>query len=113
MKIKISTDFSRIPAARYPWEGDFCGQDFRENVLLPKLKEAIRKNEKLYIDLDGTAGMGTSFLEESFGGLIRIDKISYEDIKKTIEFLSNADEDYESEIEQYLLEAKENEEKNK
>lgn len=30
MKIKIATDFSRIPGARYPIEGDFSGQEFRK-----------------------------------------------------------------------------------
>ena len=65
MKIKIATDFSRIPGARYPIEGDFSGQEFRKKILLPQLKEAINNHEELIIDLDGTAGLGTSFLEES------------------------------------------------
>ena len=69
--IKIATDFSRIPGARYPEEGDYSGQEFRQNVLHPALKKAIEMNVKLIVDLDGTAGLGTSFLEESFGGLIR------------------------------------------
>jgi hypothetical protein len=60
MKIKISTDFSKRPCARFLSEGDFPGEEFREKFLLPKLKEAISKNEKLEIDLDGTSGLGTS-----------------------------------------------------
>ena len=39
--IKIATDFSRIPGARYPEEGDYSGQEFRQNVLHPALKKAI------------------------------------------------------------------------
>ena len=74
--IKIATDFSRIPGARYPEEGDYSGQEFRQNVLHPALKKAIEMNVKLIVDLDGTAGLGTSFLEESFGGLIRRDQNS-------------------------------------
>ena len=50
--------------------------------------------------LDGTAGLGTSFLEEAFGGLIRIDNISYDDIQSTLEYISEEDEDYIEEINQ-------------
>ena len=109
MKIKISTDFSRIPGARFSSEGDFPGEDFREKVLLPKLKEAISKNEKLEIDLDGTAGLGTSFLEESFGGLIRVNQIKYNEIINTIKIISINDPDYIIEINDYLKEAYEKE----
>lgn len=91
MKIKIATDFSRIPGARYPEEGDFSGQEFRNKVLLPQLKKAIQENVKLTIDLDGTAGLGTSFLEEAFGGLIREDKLDYAQIIETLEFVSEED----------------------
>jgi hypothetical protein len=109
MKIKIATDFSRIPCARFLSEGDFPGEEFREKILLPKLKDAIDKNEKLEIDLDGTAGLGTSFLEESFGGLIRVDKMDYKIIIETISFISDDDPDYIDEINDYLKEAYEKE----
>lgn len=66
--ITISVDFSRIPGARFPAEGDYSGQEFRQNILAPKLKEAIDSNQRLKVILDGTAGLGTSFLEESFWG---------------------------------------------
>jgi hypothetical protein len=105
IKIQIAKDFSRTPGARFPEEGDFSGQDFRENILLPKLKEAFKLNVKLEIDLDGTAGMGTSFLEEAFGGLIRYNKIDYNKIKDTIIFISKSDPEYIREIKIYMEEA--------
>ena len=108
-KIKISEDFSEVPAARYPSEGDYSGQEFRENILFPNLKKAIDSNEKLDIDLDGTAGLGTSFLEESFGGLIRIHKLKYEEIITHINLISNEEPDYIVEIFEYLEAAKKNE----
>lgn len=40
---------------------DFFGPDFRQNP-----------GEKILIDLDGTVGYGSSFLEEGFGGLLRM-----------------------------------------
>lgn len=89
--IKIATDFSRIPGARYPEEGDYSGQEFRQNVLHPALKKAIEMNVKLIVDLDGTAGLGTSFLEESFGGLIRRDHINYNILKQTLIIISDED----------------------
>ena len=109
MNIKLAQHFSKTPGARYPSEGAFSAQDFREKWLRPNLQEAINKNVKLEIDIDGTAGIGTSFLEESFGGLIRVDKISYDDIKKTITIISNDDPEYIDEINNYLEYANENE----
>ncbi|MDR0971382.1 MAG: STAS-like domain-containing protein [Bacteroidales bacterium] len=106
MKIKIATDFSRMPAARLPEEGDFSGQEFRQKILLPKIKEAIEKNERLEIDLDGTAGLGTSFLEESFGGLIRVNNLDYQTVINTLDFVSIEDKDYIEEIKDYLKDAK-------
>lgn len=103
--VSIAKDFSRIPGARFPQEGDHSGQEFRTKVLLPKLREAIAKKEKLCVILDGTAGLGTSFLEEAFGGLIREDNIPYEELQSTIVLVSEEDEDYMEEIKQYIKEA--------
>ena len=107
--IKIATDFSRIPGARYPEEGDYSGQEFRQNVLHPALKKAIEMNVKLIVDLDGTAGLGTSFLEESFGGLIRRDHINYNILKQTLIIISDEDPDYIEEVDNYIEDAYEKE----
>lgn len=111
MEINIALDFSRIPGARYPEEGDFSGQEFRQKILLPKLQEAIKKQEKLTVNLDGTAGLGTSFLEESFGGLIRVDKFDVDSLENTLNFISEEDPDYITEIWSYINEAYEQESK--
>ena len=105
MTISIAKDFSTIPGARFPEEGDFSGQDFRNNVLCPALKKAVSNNEVLTVVLDGTAGLGTSFLEESFGGLIRNDKFSLDTIQKFIVFVSEEEPDYITENNQYIKEA--------
>lgn len=110
--ISIAKDFSRIPGARFPEEGNYSGQEFRNEVLLPNFKKAISADEKLKVILDGTAGLGTSFLEEAFGGLIRINNISYSEIKNTLILISDEDEDYIEEINQYLLEADEQKNRN-
>lgn len=107
MKINVRKNFSKAPGPRYKEEGANSGELFREELLAPKLKEAIGNGSKLTIELDGTAGFGTSFLEESFGGLIREDGFNYDDIKRTLVFISKEDPYLTEEIEEYLLDAKE------
>ncbi|WP_417377286.1 STAS-like domain-containing protein [Gimesia maris] len=75
IRIDIAKDYSYTPGPRLKTEGDFSGELFRETILLPAVREAVARNDRILVDLDGTSGFGTSFLEESFGGLIRNDKI--------------------------------------
>lgn len=101
-RLKISTDFSDTPGPRYIAEGPFSGEKFREDILYPKLKEVIDKNEKLVVDLDGTQGYGTSFLEESFGGLIRNNSLPIAVINQHIEVISKEEPYLINDIEEYL-----------
>lgn len=103
--LSIAKDFSTTPGARYEHEGPFPGKDFRDTILAPRLKKAIEEHDSLEINLDGTAGLGTSFLEESFGGLIREDKIPYDIVKSTLIFVSLENPEYVDEIKQYMEEA--------
>lgn len=106
MKIILKKDFSRTPGARNEQESlGFSGEKFREELLFPKLKEAIEKNQKLIVNLDGTSGCGPSFLEESFGGLIRINKMDYKEVKAKLEIISNEMPSYKKQIEKYLKNA--------
>lgn len=68
MNISIAKDFSDVPWGRYPADGDVCGQIFREQFLEKLLRES---QEVLIISLDGVEGLGSSFLDEAFGGLVR------------------------------------------
>lgn len=70
-RIAIATDFTKYPGPRYKASGPYSGELFREEILIPALDEAIRGGSKVVVDLDDVAGYGSSFLEESFGGLIR------------------------------------------
>lgn len=65
--ISVANDFSPVPAGRHREDGPFPGETFRDELLLPALKNF----EDVAVDLDGTEGYGSSFLEEAFGGLIR------------------------------------------
>jgi len=70
--IRIMKDFSEATGARTPEDGDYSGREFREKLLEPKYLEAEKSGKKLLVDLDGTEGYATSFLEEAFGGLARL-----------------------------------------
>jgi len=89
----VARQFSRTPGPRYVDEGDFSGELFRRDFLLPEVRAAIETGEILVVDLDGTAGYGTSFLEEAFGGLVREDKISAGALRRVLR-LQSSEEDY-------------------
>ena len=102
-KIKICDDFSDAPGGRYINEGEFSGEEFREQLLLPNLIKAEKDNEKLEIDFDGCYGFSTSFLEEAFGGLVRCCR--RKGILKIINIVSTEDEGLKDLVEKYILSA--------
>jgi hypothetical protein len=65
--INIAKDFSKYPAGRFITDGEYSGEQFREDILIP----ALENEDTIIIELDGTLGYGSSFLDEAFGGLIR------------------------------------------
>ena len=68
----IAKQYTDIPGPRLKKEGEYSGEDFRESVLIPLVEQAKAENKKILIDLDGGSGYPTSFLEEAFGGLVRV-----------------------------------------
>jgi STAS-like domain of unknown function (DUF4325) len=66
--INIAKDFSRAPAGRFVSDGPNSGERFRTEFLVP----ALASNQPVTLELDGTRGYGSSFLEEAFGGLLRL-----------------------------------------
>lgn len=65
----IAKQYTKLPGTRD--RGPHSGKDFREKVLKELVTKAISEEAKFVIDLAGTHGFAPSFLEESFGGLIR------------------------------------------
>jgi hypothetical protein len=95
VSLSVARDYSRTPGARYRWQGPFSGEEFRDYLAI-KLQDA----EKIVIDLDGTRGFGSSFLEEAFGGLVRIArqlKLDKNTVIHRIEIVSNQDPTYRQE----------------
>jgi len=66
----VAREFSLTPGPRSSKEGPYSGEKLLE-TLVPLFQEAIESDSELEIDLDGTAGYATSFLEAVFGGLVR------------------------------------------
>jgi hypothetical protein len=104
MLISIASDFSDTPGPRFRHEGDFSGQAFLEDLLEPKYIEAAKSGAKLTVDLDGTEGYATSFLEAAFGGLAR--KHPPESVLQTIDFKCEDEPLLKNEITFYIKEAR-------
>ena len=101
--ISIARDFSVTPGPRLIVEGDFSGEAFRETLLKPRFEKSLEKKEKLVVDLDGTVGYGTSFLEESFGGLART--YGSDSVMNTIDIISNEEPYLKDDVSDYILKA--------
>lgn len=64
--IVIVNDFTDTPGARTYEDGAYSGQEFFDKFLKPKFIEAEGSGVKLRIDLDGTNGYASSFINEAF-----------------------------------------------
>jgi hypothetical protein len=88
--LKISEDFYHDPFGRYPSDGEFSGEHFRKDYLIP----ALNNHDVVVVDLDGLPDdVGSSFFEEIFGGLVREGKdglLSKLKIKSSSTFLKSS-----------------------
>jgi len=80
--ISVVKDFYPRPYGRTDSDGEFNGAAFREKVLVP----ALKKYERVHVDLTGYNRYGRSFLDESFGGLIREDNYTLEQLSKVLTY---------------------------
>ena len=96
--INIAKDFSPYPYGRLERYSYTSGEKFREEFLLP----AIKEHDLIVIELDGTEGYGSSFLDEAFAGLIRTSNISKDVVLQKLEFVSKDDPSLIEEIKSYI-----------
>lgn len=89
IKIVIAKDFSDTPGARYKTDGPFSGEQFLEEILLPKFKEAIKKDCFVEIYLDDVWGYPSSFISGSFGKLAK--DYTSEEVLTHIKLISESD----------------------
>ena len=102
--ISVGKDFSDTPMGRYPTDGGFSGERFREELLAP----ALKTEDQVCVIIDDAEGYGSSFLEEAFGGIVRKGYQTASDLKKKLSIeLTNTDyELYRQLIWKYIAEAK-------
>jgi hypothetical protein len=100
-RISIASDFSPVPLGRFHADSPFNGTAFREKCLLP----ALAQHELTEIVFDGAEGYGSSFLEEAFGGLVRYDGFSKDDVLRRLILVSLEDPTLIDEVRQYIHEA--------
>ena len=96
VRINVAKDFSEFPAGRFRTDGPYSGERFRDDVLAP----ALRRAERIVVALDGTMGYGSSFLEEAFGGLLRIG-FNRSELKSKLS-IECSDRSHEAEIWDYI-----------
>jgi hypothetical protein len=82
--VNVAKQFTRFPSGRYAKNGDTSGEAFRERFL----EGPISRGESVVVELDGTIGYGSSFLEEAFGGLVRKLKILPSSLKTRLTLVS-------------------------
>lgn len=101
--IEVAKDFSDVPAGRLKKDGPASGEGFRE-LLLAKL----RSSDKVDVVLDGAEGYGSSFLEEAFGGLVRLGLFTADELKKRLNIIARSEpfKIYVTEIWGYIERAK-------
>lgn len=99
--INVARDFGRYPGGRFKSDGKYSGEAFRDDILVPKLKEF----DEVVIELDGTLGYGSSFLDEAFGGLVRIHKFTPDVLLNKLHILSK-DTSLILETKEYITKAK-------
>jgi len=86
-------DFTEYPGVRYKEQGDNdTGEDFYFKIINPSFQKALEENKMLEIDLDGTAGYASSFLDESFGNLVY--DFPYNEILSRLVIKSNEEPDW-------------------
>jgi hypothetical protein len=97
--INVAKEFSRTPGGRYYTDGEASGQEFRERILMP----ALRQYDSLIIELDGTRGYPSSFLDEAFVGAVRELGMSAADFMSRVKFKATGEfKIYVRDIESYV-----------
>jgi hypothetical protein len=96
--IDIGKDFTRFPSGRYAKYGSTSGEAFRSRFLEPAFSSAAQEIE---VRLDGTVGYGSSFLDEAFGGLVRLGKWPLSEIQHRLKLITK-EQSLKLEIDEYL-----------
>lgn len=100
MIINLKNDFSKWPSGRYAADGPDNATRFREEILVP----ALMAHLSVVVEIDGTLGLSSAWLEEAFGGLVSKHGFSYEVLERSLSINTNNDVDQYS-INRYISDA--------
>lgn len=65
--INLVQDFTDVPGGRYRELGPYSGEEFREDYLIPALKQ----HSVVQVILNGALGLPSSFIDEAFGSFAK------------------------------------------
>jgi hypothetical protein len=102
--ISIAKEFSPYPVGRFYGDGPDSGERFRDEYLEPPL----RAGDIVQVQLSGTEGYGSSFLDEAFGGIVRKLKLSEQDARARLHVVADddpVDQGYLAEALEYISDA--------
>lgn len=100
VELSVAKDFSEFPAGRYDADGPYPGQRFRRILV-----EKLRLGTSVTVSLDGTMGYGSSFLEEAFGGLVRVEGFTVAQLTSKLKVIAS-DQSLVAEVWSYIKSAK-------
>lgn len=83
-------DYTKFPGGRYAEDGEGNATNFRTEYLVTPLRNKTR----VVVDLGGVAGYSSAFLDEAFGGLVREENLSPEEVLNYMEFKAAPGEHY-------------------
>jgi len=81
INIVIAKDFSKTPFGRFMSDSPYSAEKFRKDFLVPALRSG---EQEVVVDFNGLLGVGSSFLEEAFGGLVRKEGLNKNGLQKRL-----------------------------
>ena len=81
INIVIANDFSKTPYGRIMSDSPYSAEKFRKDFLVPALRSG---EQEVVVDFNGILGVGSSFLEEAFGGLVRKEGLNKNGLQKRL-----------------------------
>ena len=92
LQYDVAKEYYPRPMGRFRKDGSHSGQRFREEVLLPFFK-SLRDapNQQLVLNFNGVSMTSSSYLDESFGGLIRTNGYTKDDLMRHLVLIVDED----------------------
>ncbi len=96
--LSVAKDFSQFPAGRSVSDGPRSGEEFCDKHLVP----ALHACEHVTVEMDGTMGYGSSWLEGAFARLVRHHRFTAAELRRrmTVQYVN--DPSIEDEVWMYI-----------